>query len=212
MHLEILCEEPSAAAALNLLMPRILAAADTFRVLDLQCKSQLLAALPARLRAYAQRLCFEPDLRVLVLIDRDRADCKTLKQTLEQAAQAAGLQTLTAARPGAGRAPVGPFQLVSRVVCEELEAWFLGDPAAVEQAYPNARRGHFERNHLRDPDNVKGGTWEALQRTLRKGRYYPAGLAKIQAARDIAPHLDLARNVSPSFQAFVAGVRAFSLV
>lgn len=209
MHLEILCEEPSATAALNLLMPNLLAGTDTFRVLDLQCKTQLLAELPKRLISYAKRLSYEPDLRVLVLVDRDQQNCLLLKQTLEDAAQAAGLRSLMTARPAPGQQPVGQFHVVNRVVCEELEAWFLGDPVAVEQAYPKIKRKNFNQAHLRNPDNVQGGTWEALERTLQKGRYYPAGLAKIQAARDIAPHLNPARNQSPSFQAFVAGVRAF---
>lgn len=211
MHLIILCEEPSAAEALTHLLSRLVSDPDTFQIINMECKSQLLAQLPNRLLSYARRLAHEPDLRVLVLIDRDQQNCLQLKQTLESAARAAGLRTLMAARPAPGQPPAGAFHVVNRVVCEELEAWFLGDPAAVEQAYPNVRRAHFRQAHLRSPDTVPGGTWEALERTLQKGRYYPAGLAKIRAARDIAPHLNLtpSLNQSPSFQAFLAGVRAF---
>lgn len=211
MHLIVLCEEPSAEEALNCLIGRLLPEPDTFQVVNLLCKTQLLAELPKRLRAYADRLRHESDLRVLVLVDRDQQDCHKLKQTLEQVAAAAGLRTLAAARPAPKQAPLGPFQVANRIACEELEAWFLGDPAAVEQAYPKVKRQHFDQAHLRNPDNVRGGTWEALERTLQKARYYPAGLAKIKAARDIAPHLDLTPtvNLSPSFQAFVAGVLAF---
>lgn len=211
MHLIILCEEPSAAEALTHLMDRMFSDPDTFQIINMECKSQLLAELPKRLLSYAKRLSYEPDLRVLVLVDRDQQNCLLLKQTLEDAAQAAGLRSLMTARPAPGQQPIGQFHVVNRVVCEELEAWFLGDPAAVEQAYPKIKRKNFNQAHLRNPDNVQGGTWEALERTLQKGRYYPAGLAKIKAARDIAPHLDLSPSVnqSPSFQAFVAGVRAF---
>lgn len=209
MHLIILCEEPSAAEALDHLMGRLLSDSDTFQVVNMECKSQLLAELPKRFLSYAQRLTYEPDLRVLVLVDRDQQNCLVLKQALENAAHTAGLRTLMAARPGPGQPPAGHFHVVNRVVCEELEAWFLGDPAAVERAYPKVKRRNFNQMHLRNPDNVQGGTWEALERTLQSGRYYPAGLAKIQAARDIAPHLDLnpTVNQSPSFQAFLAGVR-----
>jgi hypothetical protein len=50
-HVEVLVEEPSMEAALRLLLPRLLSEL-TFAVHPYQCKDDLLAKLPARLRGY----------------------------------------------------------------------------------------------------------------------------------------------------------------
>jgi hypothetical protein len=53
MHIEFLVEEPSMEVALQQLLPRILPAETTHRVLTFQGKKDLLAQLPVRLRGYA---------------------------------------------------------------------------------------------------------------------------------------------------------------
>ncbi len=50
------------------------------------------------------------------------------------------------------------------------------------------------------------GTWEAFQRLLARAGY-PDRRLKQQWAERIAPHLDPARNQSPSFQCFWQGVQ-----
>ena len=55
---------------------------------------------------------------------------------------------------------------------------------------------------FRDSDAVPGGTWEAFERVLQKARYFKGGLAKIEAARAVAQHMDPHRNRSKSFRAF----------
>ena len=37
-----------------------------------------------------------------------------------------------------------------------------------------------------DPDAIKGGTWEAMERELQRAGYFKSGLAKIEAARVIS--------------------------
>jgi hypothetical protein len=54
----------------------------------------------------------------------------------------------------------------------------------------------------RDPDAIKGGTWEALQRILQRAGYHQGGLQKIRAKSDIATHMDPDRNRSLSFRGF----------
>ena len=51
---------------------------------------------------------------------------------------------------------------------------------------------------------VLGGTWEALERVLRKASYFKTGLRKMECARQVAQHMDPARNASRSFQAFAS--------
>ena len=104
-------------------------------------------------------------------------------------------------------APVTLF----RIAIEESEAWLLGDPDAVMAAYPNARRAVLDR-YVQDS---VCGTWEALADAvhpdgaarLKRLGYPAAGAAKSEWAEKIAPHMDVERNRSKSFQVFRDGVR-----
>jgi hypothetical protein len=195
--LMIFVEEISMEAALEQLMPKLLQDAE-FETFRFQCKDDLLKNLPARLRAYSSWL--PPEWAILVLVDRDNSDCRELKQQLEAAAQQSGLSTKT---QGGDR-----FQVVNRIVIEELEAWFFGDWPAVKQAYPRVPDNIPQKSSFRDPDAIKGGTWEALERVLKKAGYFPAGLNKLQCAREVATHMTPDANRSASFQAFVQAVNA----
>ncbi len=90
-HLKFLVEEPSMEAFLRALLPRLLPACCTFEVHPFQGKADLLGKLQNRLRGYAQWL--PDDWRIIVVVDRDDDNCKTLKQHLEAMAAAAGLRT-----------------------------------------------------------------------------------------------------------------------
>jgi len=196
MHIEILVEEQSMEEALKILLPRILPAETTYRILNFQGKKNLLRQLPARLRGYSW---ITEDYRIVVLTDEDRQNCLALKQQMEEAAQQAGLSTKTSA--GNTR-----FQVLNRIVIEELEAWFLGDVEALRQAYP--RLPERLPRKFNNPDAVAGGTWEALERTMQRHGYFKGGYLKVEAARAISPHMDPARNRSRSFQVFRDGLLA----
>jgi len=200
MHFEFLVEELSTEAALSNLVPNILEAEHTFAVHPFQGKPDLLANLPARLRAYG---AWNPDnLRIVVLIDEDREDCKALKGQLEKAAKKAGLVTRTSTK---GQSP---FQILNRLAIEELEAWFFGDVLAVKAAYPRVLATLSKKAKYRDPDSIVGGTWEALERELKKAGYYPTGMPKIEVSRNVSHYMDVERNRSRSFQVFVDGLKA----
>lgn len=190
-RVEFLVEEPSMAAALRGLLPRILGAT-SYDVHDLRCKSELLRRLPSRLRGYAAWI--PASWRIVVIVDRDGDDCSELKARLEQIALDAGVATKSA--PRAGR-----FILVNRIAIEELEAWFFGDWAAVRSAYPKVEANVPSQAAYRHSDAVAGGTWEALERILQAAGYFAGGLGKVTAARAIAEQMDPARNTSPSFRA-----------
>ncbi len=196
----ILCfvEEPSAEAALNNLLPRLLPEA-AFRFITFQGKRDLLTNLAARLRGYAAWL--PEDWRILVLVDEDREDCIALKQVLEMASLSAGLISKS-------QAGVGQFQVLNRIAVEELEAWFLGDVEALRQVYPRLPASLAQRQRFRDPDGIPGGTWEALENLLKSYGYYSGGYPKIEAARRISQHMEPYRNRSHSFQVFLKGLQA----
>jgi len=188
-HVEVLVEEPSAEAALRILLPRILGAV-SFEVYQHTCKHELMKRLPQRLRGYASWL--PDDWRIVVVVDRDDDDCAVLKQQLETMARDAGLRT---------RASGGVLQVVNRLAIEELEAWYFGDWEAVVAAWPRVDPDVPSQARYRDPDGIKGGTWEAFERVLQAAGYFKAGLRKIEAARAVAAHMDPARNRSCSFRA-----------
>lgn len=195
-HVEVLVEEPSMEAALRLIIPKIIGRL-SFDVYPFQGKDDLLKKLPERLRGYANWL--PPDYRIMVIVDRDDEDCDELKQRLEQAARDAGLTTRT--QTG------GPsYQIVNRLAIEELEAWYFGDWEAVRAAYPRVAAKIPNSAKYRDPDAIKGGTWEAFERVLRSIGYFDSGLRKIEAARAIAPHMEPERNRSQSFQVLRAAL------
>jgi len=198
-RLIVFVEEYSMEAVLAQLLPKLLGEIE-FQIIRFRCKDDLLRQAPARLQGYASWL---PDTwRILVLVDRDDDDCAQLKAQLEKMAADAGLLTKTKAQPGQR------FQVANRIAIEELEAWFFGDWTAVQTAYPRVLATIPQKSVFRDPDGIAGGTWEALERVLKRAGYFGTGLRKLELARSVAEHMDVQRNRSRSFQAFVEAVTA----
>ncbi|MBN1345158.1 MAG: DUF4276 family protein [Phycisphaerae bacterium] len=184
-------------AALRVLLPRLLG--DTsFEVHPYQCKNDLLKRLPERFRGYSSWL--PTDWRIVVIMDRDDDDCHTLKRRLEQSASDAGLRTRTVTGSSG-------YQVVNRLAIEELEAWYFGDWGAVKGAYPRVPDGIPRQAKFRDPDRIRGGTWEAFERVLQRAGYFRSGLRKIEAARAVAERWNPDSNRSKSFVVFRDVVR-----
>ncbi|MCS7304831.1 MAG: DUF4276 family protein [Thermoguttaceae bacterium] len=193
VHLEILVEEFSMEVFLRELLARCIPSGKTFDIHSFQGKGDLLEKLPNRLKGYAPWL--PADWRIVVVLDQDDDNCQKLKQKLEQIAQEVGLTT---------RTQVGPcqWQVVNRIVTEELEAWYFGDWQAVCTAYPKVNLNIPKKSRYRNPDQIKGGTREAFERLMKQRGYFPAGLERIEAARAIGKYIDPSRNRSRSFQIF----------
>ena len=135
-------------AFLNVLLPR-LSPRTTFKIHSFQGKQNLLKKLESRLRAYEKWL--PPNYRIAVVIDRDDDDCRELKKLLESLSSRAGLVTRTQSRHGR-------WQVVNRIVAEELEAWYFGDWKAVCKAYPRTPSNIPGKAAYRCPDSIQGGT------------------------------------------------------
>ena len=175
---------------LESLLPRILPDDVTFDVHAFHGKRDLLRKLRARLQGYAAWI---PDhYRIVVVVDRDDQDCRALKTELEDAAAARGLRTRARAR--------SRWQVVNRIAIEELEAWYFGDWQAVLQVYPRVSPRVPRQARYRDPDDIRGGTWEAFERILQRGGYFRQGLPKVEVAGAIATAIDPVRNRSRSFR------------
>lgn len=113
----------------------------------------------------------------VILRDQDGSDCKHLKTKLcEIAAQ--GGRTFTV-----------------RVVCNELESWFLGELESVESAFPASKATKYQNTaKFRVPDDL-GNANEELEKLV-----HIAG--KVGRAQAIANCFDPAKCVSRSFQVF----------
>ncbi len=194
---DVITEEPSMEAFLHIVLPRLLDGIP-FEIHPFQGKDQLLTRLSDRLKGLASYI--PEDYLVVVLVDRDDDECERLKATLEEMALQAGLRTRSS-RLGS------QFQVINRIAVEELEAWYFGDWDAVLAAYPRVPPNVPRQKGYRDPDAIRGGTWEHFERVMQRAGYFQGGLRKIEAARTIAPHIDPDRNRSHSFQVFRDALR-----
>ena len=130
-----------------------------------------------------------------MVVDSDDKDCITFKQEL--------LGVLNACNP----CPKTLF----RIAIEEVEAWLLGDRAAVKTAYPNTKDAVLN-SYVQDSIC---GTWEVLadavhpggSKPLKRSGYPVAGAEKCQWAEQIAPQMDINNNCSRSFRVFRDGIR-----
>ena len=195
-HLVFLVEEPSMEEFLRVMLTRTLPEACGFEVHSSRGKSNLMRNLGPRLRGYARWL--PPEWHIFVMVDRDNDDCLALKRELGDASMAAGLRTRSQAG-GDG------WQVVNRIVIEELEAWYFGDWQAVRSAFPRVSGRVPNQSRYREPDAINGA-WEAFERILQRYGYFATGLRKVEAARAIAHHIEPSRNRSGSFNTFHAAV------
>ena len=177
IKLVFLVEEPSMADLLEHLLPR------HFPELQFQCvphegKRDLAKSVPRKLRAWR-----EPGVRFIVMQDQNGADCREIKAKLVALCQRAGRD-----------------DVLVRVVCRELEAWYIGDPEALARAFPNVGRRvqrEFSRNKFRNPDEVVKPS-ETVARLIPE-------FQKRRGAISIAEFLSR-NNRSRSFQVFLEGL------
>ncbi|WP_017293522.1 DUF4276 family protein [Geminocystis herdmanii] len=199
MNLEFLVEEASLKEALQNLLPKILPSEIAFNIHDFRGKEDLLKKLPNRLKGY--KAWIPNDYKIIVMIDEDREDCLKLKQKLEDIAKQSGFITKSS------KTNNQDFQVLNRIVVEELEAWFFGDINAIHQAYPRVSKNIANQQSYRNPDNIKGGTWEALEKILNRAGYFKGGLQKLVCAREISGYMNPDENRSKSFQVFIQGLQ-----
>lgn len=181
MRVVFLLEESSMEVFLNSLLGRY------FPELIFQCVvyngwADLERSVPGTLKSW-----HVPGDRFMVVRDSDQHDCYELKQRIIESCNGSGHD-----------------DVLVRIVCQELEAWYLGDFDALAQAY-NAPRLLQQRRkaRFRNPDTVVNPA-EVVSRMVSgvNGRFN-----KTDAARRMGNAMDLEQNRSGSFRVFVEGVR-----
>ena len=206
MHFEVLVEDRSGKKALDILIPKIIGAQDTFKVIAYKgighfpkcftgsvkiSACQLLAQLPAMLMGYGKTEIYaNRAAAVIVVCDLDNNCLEAFRQEL--------CAVLHACNPK----PVTRFC----IAVEEGEAWLLGDIPAIKAAYPQASDAVLN-GYVNDSIC---GTWELLadavfpggSGALVKRGWRAVGKEKSVWAAKIAPLMDVENNASPSFQYF----------
>ena len=174
----IFTEEFSMKTLIESIWPRIPKSdAVSLKCIPHQGVSDLLRSLPRKLKAWRN-----PNARFLILRDNDNGDCCERKEQLIEICQ-------TASRLE---------QCKVRIVCQELEAWFLGDLAAIDRASLTKRpvRRKQSQTPYREPDTIQDPI-RSLDRLLKKD--IVAAQQKIIIAKAIGPEMDLDHNNSVSF-------------
>lgn len=172
-----LLEEPSMKILLDRMLPRL------FPGLDFQCvkhegKSDLDTSVPRKLKNWKI-----PGDRFVIVRDNDNGDCVDLKARFVRICADSG-------RP----------DTLIRLVCQELESWYIGDLTALAEAFDDPKLDQPGlRKRFGNPDS-----WQKPSVELK--RIIPT-FQKGSAAREMAETLEASRNRSQSFQIFVSGVR-----
>lgn len=139
-------------------------------------KADLERSIPRKLRAWR-----EPGVRFVILRDNDSGDCLALKDRLRQLCREGGRD-----------------DALVRIVCQELEAWYLGEPDALASAFPGANLRRISSPRYRNPDAISNPSHQMKQLI--------PGFGKIAGARAMAGQLTRYRNRSASFAAFLDGL------
>ncbi len=183
-YLHIFVEEPSAKIVLDVIIPKIIPEDVFFQVHSHQGKQDLEHAIKTTVPSISKI----PGARILIVRDQDSGDCKKVKKHL--------LRII-------GKRSVSPTLV--RIVCRELEAWFLGDLNAIHKAYPRVKpQQHSNKADFRNVDVIQNANRFLL--AIIPEYKYRESLPKLEVAESIAPHLNLKNNSSASFNHFISGV------
>ena len=172
-------EEKSAEIMLDGILPQILPEGVEYKCIVFEGKQDLEKRLPMRLRGWQHT----EETKFIVLRDQDSADCRSVKQRLVEICREAGK----------------PETLV-RIACKELESFYLGDLAAVGQAFDKANLGRQQGGRkFRNPDMLNNPVQE-LQRLV-------PDYQKLSGSRKIASLMNIDANYSESFNILIQGIR-----
>lgn len=180
ISLHVFTEEPSIKVLLEALFPSMLGRTVNYRIYPHQGKQDLEKALRTTIPSISRI----PGARIIVARDQDSADCKDLKMQIDKVLSANCKC---------------PYKI--RIVCNELESWYLGDLIAVEKAYSRFRSETYRsKAEFRDVDSIIRPS-DYLLKLLpdyNANKYLP----KIEVAEKISKFLDIERNTSKSFYHF----------
>ena len=161
---------------LDEMLPRLLPGLP-FLCVPHEGKQDLQRSVPRKLRAWR-----EAGVRFVVIRDNDGGNCLVLKDSLTALCREGGHESV-----------------LVRIACQELEAWYFGEPDALADAYGReGLRDIASKARFRDADTIQQPS-AALERLVPE-------FQKVSGARRMARFLSRERNRSASFQVLLAGV------
>lgn len=176
MTLVFLLEEKSMKFFLDGILPQIVPEGISFITIPHEGKSDLQKSIPIKLKGWTS-----PDVKFVIVQDQDSNDCIRLKEKLTALCQNSTREVLV------------------RIACRELEAWYFGDLEAVSKAYGQNLLKLKQKSNYRIPDHIVAPKHE-LQKILPEHQ-------QLIGAKRIAEYIDVDRITSQSFQIFVSGVK-----
>jgi hypothetical protein len=176
--LHIFTEEPSAKNVFEAILPKLLPQNVSFRIYPHQGKQDLERAL----RKSLPHISKIPGSKILVTRDQDSTDCIELKNKLDEIIKENCY-----------------CDYFIRIVCKELEAWFLGDLNAVHCAYPRLKPEQYQsKADFKNVDKITNPN-KYLLRIIPEYSNRDI-LPKLEASERIAQFLNLDNNRSLSFR------------
>ena len=193
MRIEFLLEEASMEEVLRNLLPKIL---PSEYKLDENCflrphqgRTDLQKSIPKKIKAFSS--FYEP-VKIVIVHDQHKHDCVDLKNRLLDLCKK-DTGTFEEQEPG--------FPVLIRIVCKELESWYLGDLNAIQKAYPSFNAAKFKnKSQFKNPDILNAS--DMMMHILPE-------FQKVKTAKSVSPFLDVQNNNSRSFNVFINGVIKF---
>jgi hypothetical protein len=163
------------AVFLNTLLKNIFPELE-FRTVPHEGKSDLKRSIPSKLRSLADERTF-----FIILMDQDKNDCYRLKAELEEICK---------------KSENSNYKI--RIVCHELESWYLGDLASMDIAFKTKIAQYQNKRKYRHPDEIANAKQESQRITGRIEQIHTATRMGNAMTRSSAE-----QNRSKSFQVFL---------
>ena len=180
MRLEFLLEEKSMAEVLNIILPKLIPNNIKWNLHPHSGKSDLKKSIPRKIKVFRHY----PEIYVIIIQDKDSADCKILKQELIKLCEDNKANNY-----------------LIRIAVHELESWLLGDFDAIQKAFPESKVLKLaNKAKFKNPDKLANASQE-LKGIIKNYQ-------KVSGAKKIAPYLDITskKNKSKSFCVFIKGI------
>ena len=145
--------------------------------------------LEKALRATLPTISKIPGAKILITRDQDNEDCKILKSRLLQIVE---------------DNCVCDFRI--RIICRELEAWFLGDLTAISKAYPRFKTKSISgKTALRNVDTIQQPSKYLLKQIPEFSKR--SSLPKLEVAESVSKNMTIEENKSESFNQTIRAVK-----
>ena len=148
-----------------------------FRVFAHRGYTHLQKEMRNKLRSF--RAIYQQNVQFIILHDKDDNNCIELKGKLSDLANEGDIRDFTI-----------------RIVCSELESWYLGDLRALDIIQGSNYHSMQMKEKYRAPDNLQKPSQELM-------KIFPA-YEKVKHSKEYGRHLNISDNRSHSYNVFIA--------